>query len=124
MCLVTRPDFPNPEKYLQHVRESRRAQVRYWGPATVDELLALRSEMPNVFAEFKPSEFDMSMIVKSCRFWAMVHSDEHLAEAADILEHDPQPQSDIEFDRVLMKLSEDADVRAAMLAILNGGAAL
>ena len=124
MCLVTRPDFPNPESYLQHVLESRLAHLRYWGPATVEELLALRTEMPEVFAEFKPSEFDLRMIVKSCRLWAMVRGDEHLAEAADILEHDPQPQSDIEFDRLLMKLSEDPDAKTAMVAVLFGGPAL
>jgi|GEM_PF-1418611 len=124
MCLTTRPQFPDSETYLQHVQESRLARLRYWGPATVDELVALKTEMPDIYSEFKPSEHDLAMIVKSCRLWSSKHGNEHLAEAADTLEHDPAPQSDVEFDRLLLKLTEDAEANAALLAVLSGGPAL
>lgn len=118
-----RPVFATPEEYVAYVREGLLTGERPFAPSTVFELALLKSECPAFFAEVRPAPHDLAVIVRQCRLWSMSRSDEQLAEVADTLEFDPTPQSDVEFDRLLLKLIHDNDAKAALSAVLAGGPA-
>ena len=119
-----RPIFATPEDYVAYVREGLRTGERSFAPNTVFELAMLKSECPASFAEVRPAPHDLAMIVRQCRLWSMRRGDAQLSEVADTLEFDPAPQSDVEFDRLLLKLIHDDDAKAALSAVLAGGPAL
>ena len=119
-----RPAFATPEGFVAYVREGLLTGERSFAPTTVFELAMLHSGCPASFAEARPAPHDLAMIVRQCRLWSMLLDDAQLAEAADSLEFDPAPQSDVEFDRLLLKLIHDEDAKAALSAVLAGGPAL
>lgn len=119
-----RHDFATPEGYVAFVQEGLRTGERSLAPSTVFELAMLKSECPALFAEVRPAPHDLAMIVRHCRLWSMLRGDKQLAEVADTLEFDPALQSDVEFDRFLLKLIHDNEAKAALSAVLAGGPAL
>ncbi len=119
-----RPVFATPEGYVAYVREGLLTGERPFAPSTVFELAMLKSECPAYFAEVRPAPHDLALLIRQCRLWSMRRGDEQLVEAADTLEFDPAPQSDIEFDRLLLKLIHDDDAKAALSAVLAGGPVL
>lgn len=42
-------------------------------------------DCPEFFAEVRPSPYDLGMIIRQCRLWAMMYDDVSFTDVADVL---------------------------------------
>ncbi|QDU44249.1 hypothetical protein Mal52_27270 [Symmachiella dynata] len=101
-----RPQFQTVDEYIDHVDAAIAAGVEPWPPATITELKAVFDHFPDYARRWLPAPKILVSIGLPADFG-----------------RDPKPLSESFQERILATLEVDAEFRAAVSLLLNGGGA-